>query len=150
MAEVSAMQNEFKHTYGYDEVPMVFVWNQDFRSSAASSRVAFDHLPEECTIGIRDVLKCPDSQKRTLLHELFHLFGAADYYYPPVIRAAAKQWLPGSIMNGGMVIDDLTRFVIGWDSALTKNAEGFLKATLGVTAKDIEDALKAEWMKKWH
>lgn len=150
-AGISKIQNAFRKAHKVGEVPMMFIWAWDFRGSANQSH----HDPsarrsgEWATIGVRNLIKDPEWAKHTFLHELLHLFGAEDYYYPPQITAAAEKWLAGSIMNGGMVIDDLTRVLIGWDSMLTASAEEFLKATSGVTAKEIDDACKAEGEKKW-
>ena len=84
----------------------------------------------------------PAWEKHTFIHELLHLFGAADFYYPCAIKTAAQKWLPDSVMNSGngIAIDDLTRVLIGWDSTLTESAEQFLKATSSITLAEIKKA----------
>ena len=150
---VAKLQNEFRKANGYDETPLLFVWNRDFRSSAhqSGSESTARRVGEWATIALwDDIFKNPHGAWRTLLHELLHLFGAEDFYYPAAIKTAAEKWLPGSIMNGGDSIDDLTRVLIGWDDRLTSNAVDFLEATKHVTDKEVDEANRAEWKKKWH
>lgn len=151
-ADVAKLQNSFRKSHGYEEVPMLFVWAWDFRGSAKQSQLELSarRTGEWATIGVDDILKNRDGEKRTFLHELLHLFGAEDFYYPPTVEKAAEKWLPGSIMNEGDAIDDLTRVLIGWDDHLSCNAEGFLDDTKDVTEKEIDEAAAAEWKKKWN
>ena len=129
---------------------MLFVWAWDFRSSAKQSEqeLTARRTGEWATIGVDDILNQRDLEKQTFLHELLHLFGAEDFYFPPAIEKAAEKWLPGSIMNGGDTIDDLTRVLIGWDEHLSGNAECFLNDIRDVTEKEIDKACAAEWKKK--
>lgn len=151
-ADVAKLQNAYRKSHGYDEVPMLFVWAWDFRASAKQSEqeLSARRTGEWATIGVDDIFNDRDWEKRTFLHELLHLFGAEDFYYPSVIEKAAEKWLPGSVMNGGDAIDDVTRILIGWDANLSCNAEGFLSDTKNVTEKEIDEASAAEWKKKWH
>jgi hypothetical protein len=149
---VTKLQNEFRKANGYDETPLLFVWNRDFRSSAhqSESESAARCVGEWATIALDDdIFKNPHGVWFTLLHELLHLFGAVDFYYPSAVKIAAEKWLQGSVMNGGDAIDDLTRVLIGWNDQLTSNAVDFLEATKDVTAKEIDDAREAEG-RKWH
>lgn len=131
---------------------MLFVWARDFRGSAKQSQLELSarRTGEWATIGVHDILGNRDGEKRTFIHELLHLFGAEDFYYPPVVEKAADKWLPDSIMNEGHTIDALTRVLVGWDTWLSGNAEGFLNDTKGVTEKELDEACAAEWKKKWH
>ena len=79
-------------------------------------------------------------------HELFHLYGAEDYYYHQLTESKAKKYLPGSIMNDGKKTDDLTAYTIGWKDTLTENAASFLEATAKLTyaeliAEQLEDMI---------
>ena len=141
---VTKYQNDLRKSQRCDDAPLVFVWNWGFRDSAhqvASQSIA-RRSGEWVTIGVDDLANDPAWEKHTFIHELLHLFGAADYYFPDVIETAAKKWLPDSVMNSGrgMAIDDLTRVLIGWDSTLTESAEQFLKATSSITIEEIEKA----------
>lgn len=77
------------------------------------------------------------STAETILHELFHQFGAPDLYYPFTVRTACNKYLPDSIMNGGATIDPLTAFTLGWTHELPRNAVKFLKDTSSVTAESL-------------
>ena len=48
-------------------------------------------------------------------------------------------------MNAGDTIDDLTRYVIGWDEQLSPQAEAFLKAIRTITPAEIESARRDQW-----
>ena len=152
MAGVTKLQNKFRESRECDEAPMVFVWNKDFRSSAKQTRTGTSRKQAEwVTIALdADIFTNRDAIMQTLLHELLHVFGAEDFYYPPAVKTAAKKWLPGSVMNDGRSIDDLTRVLIGWDGTLSRTAASFLDDTRTVTAQEIDEACEAEWRKKWH
>ena len=140
---VSKIQNEFKKARGCDEAPMLFVWNRQFRSCCEESDSPRRHA-EWATIGLDDDIHGDASLLwGAILHELLHLFGAVDYYYPDAVKEAATKWLPGSVMNerGGTAIDDLTRVLVGWDDTLTPAAVSFLEDTRHVTVEEINDAL---------
>ena len=89
--------------------------------------------------------------ENTLVHELLHLFGAVDLYYPENLKQVGKKYLPGSIMCDGNVIDDLTRYLIGWKRQLQSDSMAwkFLEETKNITAEDVRKANEAEWKKKW-
>ncbi len=73
-------------------------------------------------------------------HELFHLFGAKDFYYPDIVEEAAEKNLPDSIMNSGDKLDSYNAYMVGWADQLTVEAELFLRETASVT----EEMLAAE------
>lgn len=140
---VSRIQNEFKKAHGCDEAPLLFVWNRKFRSCCEESDSPRRHA-EWATIGLNDDIHGGSgSLLCSILHELLHLFGAVDYYYPAAVKEAAMKWLPGSVMNEGvgMAIDDLTRVLVGWDDTLTPAAVSFLEDTRHVTVEEINAAL---------
>lgn len=146
-AGVEAVQRKYKKLHGYDESPLVFVFDKDFRSSARQSRRGVGWCRGEwATISTEGTLEeDPDEALRTLLHEVLHLFGAADFYYPPVVKRAAKRWFPESIMLAdGDEIDDATRVLIGWDAVPSPSARAFFEATRGVTVAEIERAMYRE------
>ena len=141
---VTKYQNDLRKSQRCDEAPLVFVWNWGFRDSAhqVASQSKERRSGEWVTIGVDDMANDPAWEKHTFIHELLHLFGAADFYYPCAIKTAAQKWLPDSVMNSGngIAIDDLTRVLIGWDSTLTESAEQFLKATSSITLAEIKKA----------
>jgi len=129
-----SFQDIYKREMGKDEVCVSFVLNRPFISYA--HRVAslttvltrpFRKGNEFSVVSFRkNDLK---RSEQSLLHELLHQFGAIDLYKPQKIETAARKHLPGSIMNDGDRIDPLTRYVIGWDDALSPEAIAFLEET---------------------
>lgn len=71
-------------------------------------------------------------------HELYHLYGARDFYLPDKVEAAAQRYFPNSIMlftNGSM--DDLTAYLVGWSRGITEKALLFLEEIKTFTASDF-------------
>lgn len=79
-------------------------------------------------------------------HELFHLFGARDFYYPERVRLLAEQYFPNSTMlvTEYPDIDPLTAYLIGWTDRLSLAAESFLRETLWLTDEGVAQAHKAQ------
>lgn len=82
----------------------------------------------------------------SILHEVLHVFGAADLYYPPQVAQAAGRILGESVMMNSdcQVLDDLTKYLIGWHRQPTAKARQLLMATAGITEQMVSDALQAE------
>lgn len=145
-------QKHYEVKFDRDEAALSFVFNKEFRSYATRiTRV--EGTDEAC---------CPEGNEqsfvsfskeqiaegeRTMIHELLHQFGAIDLYYPERVKFEAEKYLPDSIMNGGNCIDQLTRYVIGWDKELMSNARSFLQAIAIIPEEDLEYACKQEWLK---
>lgn len=74
-------------------------------------------------------------------HELLHLFGALDFYYPDRLFQLASKYFPNSIMSSGgpfcNQVDDLTRYLIGWHRTPTSRAKAVLDALEGMTLQKI-------------
>ncbi len=148
---VEAYQKHYKEKFERNEVAIAFMFNKSFRSYAYSadkpaSCTEEDEVPygdEFSVVSFRnDDLS---GSEKTFLHELMHQFGAIDYYYPDTIKEKAAEFLPDSIMDSGTVIDDLTRYIIGWDENPSDAAYDFLDAIRSVTAKDVENARREQW-----
>ncbi len=75
----------------------------------------------------------------SFIHELCHVFGAKDFYYPEEVDKLAEKYLPDSVMNSGETIDPLTAFLIGWDDELDDNAYKFLDETKHLTAEYLNE-----------
>ena len=75
-------------------------------------------------------------------HELNHLFGAEDFYYPQEVQDLSEQLLPNSIMNdsNSSMVDELTAYLIGWTDAPGPNALAFLNRTASITQDDMAKA----------
>lgn len=52
-------------------------------------------------------------------------------------------------MLHGLEIDDLTRYIIGWDKKLSDKAKQFLNETSGVTEKEIAEAREKDRDNDW-
>lgn len=77
-------------------------------------------------------------------HELYHLFGAEDYYVHEDIATAVEQCFADSIMyKTGGTVDSLTAFLIGWTKKPSQAALDFLEATIDITKQEYVQA-KAE------
>lgn len=148
-SSVQEYQRHYEKKFLRDETAVTFLFNKSFRSYAysidkASGTVEEEHPNgEEYSITSFDANNITGSE-RTFLHELLHQFGAIDYYYPEVVKIKAEKYLPNSIMNGGETIDDLTRYVIGWDESLSDVAHEFLKSIKLVTVDDVDFARRKE------
>lgn len=149
-SSVQEYQRHYEEKFSRDETAVTFLFNKDFRSYAysidkASGTVEEEHPNgEEYSITSFDANNITGSE-RTFLHELLHQFGAIDYYYPEIVKIKAEKYLPNSIMNGGETIDDLTRYVIGWDESLSDVAHEFLKSIKLVTVEDVDFARREEY-----
>lgn len=120
--------------YGVDSAPMVFIGRQAFRDFAHSG----SSLDGEYVV----LSENADS----LYHELCHLYGAKDFYYPDEVLELATQYFPDSLMafsNDGSV-DELTAYLIGWSDTLTANAEAFLRDTSYLTEEMLDSAHDVE------
>ena len=132
----------FSLRLGCEEAPLVFAFNEVYRSHASLVFQLFPGASESSSIFRSEVSKTFIA--RTIVHELCHQFGAVDYYYPEAVKAAAEKILPNSVMSGGRTIDDLTAYAIGWTSVLSPDAIKFLDATQSVTLEEIRAALNTE------
>ena len=109
------------------EAPIVFLLNKNDRSYAIQRRAVYT-----------EYFVMYQGSASTFAHELYHLFGAEDYYYPDTVKNAADQYLPDSIMNSGSKVDSFTAYAIGWTDELDENADLFLK-----TVEDINERERA-------
>lgn len=125
-------QDMLEGKYEADAVPILFVLNRPGRAYAVTMDEKTDVL--ECAIIYGKDLS-------SVRHELCHIFGALDFYFPNETIAAQEKYLPDSIMNNHYKdVDDLTAFLIGWVDELSENAIKFLQATNHLTKEEIEDA----------
>lgn len=122
---------ELKEDYGADEAPIVFFTNRVGRSFARSASTA---------IGGEYAVIYGDADP--FYHELSHIFGAEDFYFPNDVRLLAEEYIPDSIMlnsdNG--VMDSFTAYLIGWTDVMDDTALAFLNETSYLTF----EYLKAE------
>jgi hypothetical protein len=142
LGSIQDAKRVFSLRLGCEEAPLVFAFNEVYRSHASLVFQLFPGASESSSIFRSEVTKTFIA--RTIVHELCHQFGAVDYYYPEAVKAAAEKIFPNSVMSGGRTIDDLTAYAIGWTSVLSPDAIKFLDATQSVTLEEIRAALNTE------
>jgi len=127
-------QNILEKGFGVDSVPVVFLANKTGRSFAAQAEETKQYM--EFAVIFRSGLNA-------LRHEVCHIFGAKDFYFPADTIAAQEKYLPNSIMrHSNKEVDDLTAYLIGWTDELSEAALQFLEATNHLTREEIEEAQK--------
>ena len=130
---MSALCESLKKSHNTEAVAFVFATKQKGRSYASTAGQGSGFI-EALTLYW-------DHNSETLLHELLHLFGAADYYYPPKVKAAAEKYFPNSVMlrSANREIDELTRYLIGWMDQPTPKAQAMLRDTADVTKEEVDN-----------
>lgn len=79
-------------------------------------------------------------------HELLHLFGAEDFYFPKKVKKTAEKYFPDSVMleSENKKTDELTAYLIGWMDTPTDTAKKFLDETAWITDSIIKQAREEE------
>ena len=98
------LYDNLKSAYNTDELPVLFIKNTEGRSFASS-------LSGEN--GLEYAIIFDDMT--AIYHELSHIFGAVDYYYPDAVARCANKHLANSIMldSTNDFIDSFTAFLVG-------------------------------------
>ncbi|MBQ6788933.1 MAG: S-layer homology domain-containing protein [Clostridia bacterium] len=119
-----------------DETAVVFCFDKEERSFAMSAN--YNEGSEFAVVYGKTADALP--------HELCHLFGAYDYYFPNVVEEAAKKYLAGSVMLGGYnsTVDSLTAYLIGWTDEVYPEALAFLSETSGLTKAEYDEEHRDE------
>ena len=131
LPKLKNMHEHITEKYQAKEAPVLFVFNKKGRSYA--------------TVGANEFLVLfNDSNFDGFQHELSHVFGAKDFYYPQDVKKVASDYFTDSIMNSGETADPLTAYLIGWTDTLSESALGFLQSTNSITLKDMEAYRKNE------
>lgn len=113
--------------YDVDEAPILFYLNHSGRAYALPyqngnfSEYAIFFNADEGAVRYR--------------HELYHLFGAKDFYYPVEVTSVAENYFPNSTMlvSEEAITDDLTAYLIGWTDTPSDSALAFLQDTAYLT-----------------
>ena len=128
LGSISTASAELERTRGVKEAPILLYVNATERSFARPN-----------STGDTEYAVVWNEGEDTLRHELYHLFGAPDYYMPRSVKESAQKYCPDSVMLGGekIVTDDLTAYLIGWTDTLSANALAFLQATANVTRDEV-------------
>ncbi len=130
LGQLSTASAELERTKGVKEAPILFYVNATERSYA---------LPDTNGDTEYAIIWNCGSDTVTYRHELYHLFGAADFYMPKAITECANRHWPNSTMltADNAVTDELTAYLIGWTEAPTQGALTFLRETAHVTEEDV-------------
>ena len=112
-------RKHYRETLGYAQIAVDFAFNKSFR--------AFAHQDTTPADTEHSVLGYPCSQ-RTIIHELFHQFGETvkKLKYPSIMG-----------VSGGIHIDSLTAYAIGWSQEIDNDAVALLEATKHLKLKDV-------------
>lgn len=131
-SNAASVQVNLKQELDAQAVPLIFAVNKHGRSYASHSATA------EYAV----LFKSSNAFK----HELYHLFGAEDYYYPQEVTDAANKYFGECIMSNSSldVMDSLTAFLIGWTDELSVEAIGFLNATSDLTTEYLQQAAQEQ------
>jgi len=117
---VARLKNEFK----VNEVALLFCYNGPNRSFSYPNPNAsgFEYA----------MLYGKDEDFR---HELYHLFGARDYYIPSIVNTLAEHYFYRSIMlTTDGYVDEFTAYLLGWNQNVTHKMLDFLEG-----CKDLEN-----------
>ena len=118
-----------------DSAPIFYLLNKKGRSVA--------NMGLSRTGGESVIYYVKDGNAGAFTHELLHVFGARDFYYPESVQTLADTYLSGSIMISSDAedgVDDLTAYLVGWRDDISPNAQAFLDGTADLTEQDLEDA----------
>lgn len=120
---------------GVDEAPVAIFVDRSGRSFASSA---------SGTNGAEYAV-CYENAD-ALYHELNHVFGAKDFYYPTFVKEQAQTHLQNSIMisSGEGVMESLTAYLIGWTDTPSEQAVAFLRATASLTKEQLDEERERE------
>ncbi len=123
-------------TTGADECVIAFYFNRDGR--------AFAYQIESGWGNEFMILFAVDSN--AFAHELTHVFGSKDLYFPDKVEESAKRIFGESIMLDSSVrkVDSLTAYLIGWTDVLSDEAKTFLRESAYLTKQDLNAEYEIE------
>lgn len=137
LGSVDTASRDLESAKGVKEAPILFYVDATDRSYA---------MPKTGTSTEYAIVWKGVADATTSRHELYHLFGAADFYMPSAVAACAERYFPDSVMLGGTKsqTDDYTAYLIGWTDALSDQALGFLRETAHITQEDASAEVEQE------
>jgi len=81
----------------------------------------------------------------TIKHELYHLYGAEDFYHPYDLAEMTRGFFPESIMlssSDEYKVDDLSAYLIGWTDSFHEGVQDYLYETLYLTTSYLRESYK--------
>ena len=126
------MNDTLERQYGVKEAPVIFAVNHTGRAFATPNGGG-EHI----------VLHATDE---AFCHELYHLFGAEDFYFPDDVAQIARDVFGKSVMldSGEQTVDSLTAYLIGWTDTPGRKALHFLEKTNHITREKLSEEYKKE------
>lgn len=119
---METLQKYYESEGGYDDTPLLFVFNTEGRCYSYEGTVSNGYRDEFSVFFAKSM-----GMELSITHELLHLYGAHDYYFPESLKEIANKYFPSSsMMNGGREVDELTAYFIGWTDELTQDSTDFL------------------------
>lgn len=137
LGNIATASAELERTKGVQEAPILFYLNATERSYAMPSTGDYTEYAIIWNCG---------SDTVTYRHELYHLFGAPDFYMPQAVKEGAQRHFPNSTMltEENAMTDELTAYFIGWTDTLTDKALTFLRETAHITPEDVAGEYEKE------
>lgn len=132
--------NKLVREYGGDEVAIIVTPHHSARSFAFAAENDSYNMTEYALVYTEG---WSSDRAGTYIHELLHLFGAEDFYFPEDTVKAAQRYFPDTIMSHSSCtayFDPVTRYLIGWTNRLTQKAKNFLDDTKHLTRFMIIEA----------
>jgi len=117
-------------TFNCAEVPIIFFTNQGGRSFAinqhSNARIEYSVIYDD---------------PAALYHEITHIFGSHDFYFPSEVQDLAEKHLPNSIMTHSETgsVDPFTAYLIGWTDTLSTDALTFVEKTAYLTDSYLKE-----------
>ncbi len=143
---INEIQTYYEKSMGVDEVPIILAFNGPGRSFAYKENSNDMYTAQELSVIFFENNDNIESKKISIAHELLHQFGAIDYYFPKELKTIAEKYIGNSIMGVGQPwVDDLTAYLIGWKDTISANSYWFLKETMWMDEKRMEEEKRKAW-----
>ena len=138
--DIPAYQRKHENVKNCTEVPILFVLNKPFRSSAVS-------VDWESRWAGELALISSQYTEHTIIHELLHQFGAMDLYYPREVSDLVQSMNYKSVMASCDTkhIDPLSSYLIGWTDEIDSYTVLLLERTKHFTREYMFEATRREY-----
>ena len=132
VTDIPGYQSKHEAAKHCTEVPILFVFNKPFRSSAVTVDWPTRMYGEMSLIS-------SEYDVHTIAHELLHQFGAVDLYYPDEVYRIVQRIGYDSIMasHASVHIDSLTAYLIGWTDHIDSAAAAIFEHTKHLTREHM-------------
>lgn len=125
---------ELKKQHSSDEATFIFARNAGGRSFAEQ---AVSDSGFECAFLYGD---------GGFRHELLHIFGAEDFYYPEEVMNFAMESFPDTVMLASKeeAVDSFSAYLVGWIKEPDEKGKAFIEFTHSMTAEYLQEEHKKE------